>query len=83
MAPLISWSGFFGNRYVLIAIGVLIVIQMLFTYNRVMQGLFGTAAIDLAAWARISAVEAILFILVEIEKYAIRGNRPRALPEVI
>ncbi len=77
MAPVISWSGFFGNRYVLIAIGVLIVIQMLFTYSAVMQRLFGTAAIDLAAWARIATFGALLFVMVEIEKYVIRGNRHR------
>lgn len=75
LAPVRSWSDFFGNRYVLIAIAVLAVIQMLFTYTAVMQRLFDTTAIDLAAWARISAFGALLFVMVEIEKYLIRYNR--------
>ena len=72
LAPVVSWEGFFGNRYVLIAIGVLVIVQMLFTYAPVMQNLFGTTAIDAAAWARIAAFGTLLFIAVEVEKYLIR-----------
>ena len=72
LASAVSWEGFFGNRYVLLAIGVLVVIQTLFTYAPVMQNLFGTTAIDAAAWARIAAFGALLFVAVETEKYLIR-----------
>jgi magnesium-transporting ATPase (P-type) len=72
LAPVSFFEGMLGNRYVLIAIGVLIGIQMLFTYTPVMQSLFGTTAIDVAAWARITVFGLLLFVAVEIEKYLIR-----------
>ncbi|MEK6707284.1 MAG: cation-transporting P-type ATPase [Pseudomonadota bacterium] len=72
LASAMSWEGFSGNRYVLLAIGVLVVIQMLFTYAPVMQNLFGTTAIDMAAWTRIAAFGTLLFAVVETEKYLIR-----------
>jgi magnesium-transporting ATPase (P-type) len=72
LASAISWKGFLDNRHILIAIMILAVIQLLFTYMPVMQNLFGTTAIDISAWARIVAFGILLFIAVEIEKYLIR-----------
>jgi len=43
----LNWSGFTGNRYVLIAITVLIIFQLGFTYLKPLQSLFGTTAIDI------------------------------------
>ncbi len=77
-ASALSWSGICGNRYVLIAIGILIIMQMSFTYTTVMQNLFGTAAIDIAAWSRIVAFGVLLFVIVEIEKYLIRRAQSNA-----
>jgi len=74
LAPVTSWEGMFGNRYVLIAIGVLIGVQALFTYIPFMQELFGTAAIDGVAWVRIITFGILLFAAVEIEKHLIRRN---------
>ena len=75
LAPVSSSAGMFGNRYVLIAIGVLLVLQALFTYAPFMQELFGTVAIGFAEWARITAFGVLLFAVVEIEKYLIgRGG---------
>ena len=73
-APVLSREGMFGNRYVLMAIALLLVIQMLFTYAPFMQELFGTAAIDVMAWARITAFGAVMFAAVEMEKYLLRIN---------
>jgi len=77
-APVVGWSGFFGNRAVLIAIGVLVVLQGLFTYLPVMQALFATAALDTAAWGRIFLFGIIVYSVVEIEKAVIRGNHKPA-----
>jgi magnesium-transporting ATPase (P-type) len=71
-ASAISWKGLFSNRYVLLAVPVLLVAQGLFSYLPVLQKLFGTADIDAAAWARIAAFGMLLFGLVEIEKYLLR-----------
>ncbi|MBU1396332.1 MAG: cation-transporting P-type ATPase [Gammaproteobacteria bacterium] len=73
-APVIGWSGFTGNRAVLIAIGVLVVLQGLFTYLPVLQALFATAPLDLAVWGRILVFGLIVYSVVEIEKAVIRRN---------
>jgi hypothetical protein len=47
-------------------------IQGLFTYTEVMQTLFHTTGIDGLAWLRIVGIGAIIFLLVEFEKYLFR-----------
>ncbi|HKY03172.1 MAG TPA: cation-transporting P-type ATPase [Burkholderiales bacterium] len=64
--------GLFGNRFVLYAIGTLLVFQALFTYAPFMQKLFGTADIDAAQWLRIVGFGVALMLLVEIEKALLR-----------
>jgi len=71
-ASIFSWSGLTGNRYVLVAIGVLIVIQLGFTYLQPLQILFGTIAIDINTWLNIILVSSSVLFLVEIEKYVLR-----------
>jgi magnesium-transporting ATPase (P-type) len=79
-AAVVGWSGLFGNRAVLIAIGLLLVLQGLFTYLPAMQALFATAALDAAAWGRIVLFGVIVYGVVEIEKAVIRGNHKPDLP---
>lgn len=71
-ASVFSWTGLIGNRYVLIAIGVLIIFQLGFTYLAPMQSLFGTIAIDFKIWLRILFVSSSVLFLVELEKYFVR-----------
>jgi calcium-translocating P-type ATPase len=72
LAPAFNWEGLTGNRYVLIAIVVLIFFQLGFTYLVPMQSLFGTAAIDIGTWLLILLVSSSVLFLVELEKYIIR-----------
>ena len=72
LAPVRGWQDFTGNPYVLFSIGVLVVIQALFTYVPFMQKLFGVVALDAAAWGLILGFGVLLFIAVEVEKLAIR-----------
>jgi len=72
LAPAFNWKGLTGNRYVLIAIVVLIFFQLGFTYLVPMQFLFGTAAIDIGTWLLILLVSSSVLFLVELEKYIIR-----------
>ena len=67
-----SRAGLTGNRYVLIAIGILIVFQLCFTYLTPMQTLFGTTAIDFILWLRIILVASSVLFLVELEKLFMR-----------
>ena len=69
---MLNLNGLLGNRYALIAVGVLIVFQLCFTYLGPMQTLFGTAAIDLTTWMRIIMVASSVLFLVELEKAVIR-----------
>ncbi len=69
-----NWEGFTGNKYVIVAISILIIFQLGFTYLSPMQSLFGTTAIDLGMWLRIILVSSSVLFLVEIEKYFVRNN---------
>jgi magnesium-transporting ATPase (P-type) len=71
-ANVLNLNGLLGNRYALIAIGVLIVFQVCFTYLGPMQALFGTTGIDVTTWARIVLVASSVLFLVELEKAVMR-----------
>jgi magnesium-transporting ATPase (P-type) len=62
-------EGLLGNRYVLLAIGTLLVAQMLFTYAPFMQTLFG---LDVATWLRIFGFGVFVLLVVEGEKAWLR-----------
>jgi len=64
-----------GNRVALVAIAALVLLQLAFTYLTPVQTLFGTAAIDAAAWALVCAFGVAMFFVVEIEKAATRALR--------
>jgi magnesium-transporting ATPase (P-type) len=72
LAPSLNYEGVFGNRYVLYAISLLLLIQLSFTYYGPMQMLFATTDMDLNAWLRVIAVTSSVLILVEIEKLLLR-----------
>ncbi len=70
--PVLSLDGLFGNRWVLVAIGILLGLQMLFTYQPHMQALFKTAPLDAQAWGLIVLFGMLVFVVVELEKYVVR-----------
>ncbi|WP_018649351.1 MULTISPECIES: cation-transporting P-type ATPase [unclassified Thioalkalivibrio] len=72
LAPALSHASLVASRPALIAIGILIVLQSLFTYAPPLQLLFGTTAIGPQEWLRILAFGLILFTLVELEKALLR-----------
>ncbi|MCW9023663.1 MAG: cation-transporting P-type ATPase [Gammaproteobacteria bacterium] len=72
LAPALTFEGLFGNRYALYAIGLLLIIQLSFTYLGPMQMLFATTDMNLDAWLRVIAVTSSVLILVEIEKLLLR-----------
>ena len=79
-APSMSWQGLFGSRPVLIAAGLCIIFQILFTYAPWMQMLFGTTGLGFATWAHVIAASVALFAVMEIEKAVFRytGRRDKA-----
>lgn len=74
---ILNVKGFTGNRYVLMAIGLLIVFQIAFTYLPPLQVLFGTAPIDAIQWLWIIGVSSSVLFLVEIEKFFVRRLEAR------
>ena len=53
----------------LLGIGLIVAVQLLFTYAPVMNGLFHSAPIDADSWSRIVAVAVVVFAAVELEKW--------------
>jgi calcium-translocating P-type ATPase len=64
-----------GNRVALVAVGVLAALQLAFTYLSPMQTLFGTGAMDAAAWALVFGFGLATFCFVEVEKLVLRRAR--------
>jgi len=72
-------EGFFGSRAVLIAVVLVLLAQVAYTYAPPMQFLFGSRPLTAEAWTRIVLVASSVLILVEIEKWLVRrrsGGRP-------
>ena len=68
--------GIFSNLWVILGIGLIVAVQLLFTYAPVMNRLFHSAPIDADSWSRILAVAVVAFAAVELEKW-IRFGRDR------
>ncbi|MCK2127921.1 cation-transporting P-type ATPase [Thauera aromatica] len=71
-ASVLNRDGFCGNRYVLGAIALLVLCQVLFTHLPAMQRLFGTEALEPGAWLRILAFGVAVLLIVEAEKALLR-----------
>jgi len=72
-------DGLLGSRPVLIAIVLVGLVQLLFTYVPLMQAAFDTVPIGWAAWARIALLAVLVFLAVETEKAVVRRQRQRGL----
>jgi magnesium-transporting ATPase (P-type) len=69
LAPAYTREGLTGNPYVILAIVLVIIFQVLFTHAPFMQHLFGTSPLDTATWARVVVTAAAVYVLVEMEKW--------------
>jgi len=78
-APVLNRNGLLGNRYVLLAIILVSLFQLLFTYLPFMQQVFATRELGAASWARILGFGVALFLLIELEKWILVRIR-RAAP---
>lgn len=63
-----------ANNYALLAVAVLLLFQLAFTYAPPMQVLFGTAAISARDWLTIVIVASSVLWLVELEKWLLRRS---------
>ena len=73
--PVLNRAGLTGNRYVLLAVGLIVLFQLAFTYLGPIQTLFGTAPLTLGDWLRTIAVTSSVLFLVEGEKWLLARRR--------
>ena len=71
----LSWEGLLGSRPVLTTIGILLVLQLSFTYWPPLQQLLGTAPVSAASWGIFALAGLAVFLLVEVEKSVWRRIR--------
>jgi magnesium-transporting ATPase (P-type) len=74
LAPVTNRAGFLGNRYVLLAIGVCILLQLAFTHAPVMQIVFGSTDLTLQDWLKVAAAGLLVFCIAEGEKLVLRST---------
>ncbi len=68
----LSLSAHLGNRYLPLGIAAVVVLQLLFTYARPLQGLFGTQAVPMNTWPWLFLGGLVFFLVVEAEKFLVR-----------
>lgn len=59
----------FGNRYTLMTVAAVLLLQLGFTYLAPLQAVFDTAAIGAGDWLRLAGLAVALFLIVEVEKW--------------
>jgi Ca2+-transporting ATPase len=67
--------GLFTNRFVILGIAVMLLLQLGFTYLPVMNSWLGSAPIPWEAWGAIFGVGIVSFVIVELEKWFRRRRR--------
>src|SRR5262245_1912520 len=70
----LSLKAHMGNKYLPVAIGAVVLLQLLFTYAPPFQAMFGNEAIPLWVWPWLLAGGLVFFAVVEAEKLVIRSS---------
>jgi magnesium-transporting ATPase (P-type) len=71
----LSLQAHLGNKYLAIGIAAVVILQLLFTYARPLQALFGTEAVPFRIWVWLVLGGFVFFFLVEAEKLVLRTVR--------
>ena len=72
LAPSFNLQALTGNRYALMAVAIVLLFQLLFTYAPPMQVLFNTRNLDALHWLLVAAAGLLVFVVVEMEKAWLR-----------
>jgi len=73
--------GFFSNPWIFGGTGLMLILQLLFTYVPAMNSAFGSAPVGIESWVRIVAAGSIVMVVVGCEKFvAARRGAQKALP---
>lgn len=69
---ILNKAGLFGNKLILMAISLAMLLQLAFTYLPAMQYLFKTKPLSLSQWGIIIATTCATFFIIEFEKTIVR-----------
>ncbi len=73
--------GVFSNRWLLVGVSGMTILQLLFTYVPSMNHVFGSAPIGLNEWGRILGVSLTIYLVVETEKRFRRQGKSKRIEE--
>ncbi|MBS9404091.1 HAD-IC family P-type ATPase [Halomonas sp. TRM85114] len=73
----LSQDGIFGSRPVWISIGLIVTLQLGWTYLPFMQLIFGSEGLSAGHWGVILAGSLAIYLIVEVEKRVLRGVNSR------
>lgn len=63
-----------SNKFMLLGIGIVILLQLLISYNATLNSIFSTAPLLAVDWLMIIVVSSTVFFLIEFEKYLYKRN---------
>lgn len=66
--------GLFSNRLVLVGVGLMLLLQLMFTYLPFMNRAFGSSPIALAEWVIILVASGVVYSVIEFEKWLRRKS---------
>lgn len=75
VAPSLTWRTFTGSVPAVVAVALVALLQIAFTYLPPLQTVFATVPLDIADWLWIGAAAAAMFLIVEAEKAVARRRR--------
>ena len=73
-APTLTREAMFSNRWAWLSVGLLLILQLAFTYLPAFQTVFGTDSLPLRYWLLIVGFGLLIFALVELEKWLTRSQ---------
>lgn len=70
--------GFFSNTRILWGVGLMVLMQVFYVYAPVMNKLFHSSPISLAAWVRILGAGTLIYVIVGFEKKFYLGSKKKS-----
>lgn len=65
-----AWEiGLFSNKFIFLGVGIMILLQITFTYVPVMNEIFHSHPIKINSWIKIIVVSLVTFLIIEIKKF--------------
>jgi cation-transporting ATPase F len=77
--------GVFSNKWIIVGILLMLLLQIAYTYLAAMNTVFQSAPLDLEAWLRILALAVIAYFIIEFDKWirrTLRTNARKTLGEI-